>query len=64
MKKKLLFKKVSIASINHLQSLNGGGTIPTTDPGNGCFSEETAPETTCITVENNCKTKTTRGYTI
>jgi len=77
MHKKLLLKKVSIASMNHLQAIKGGGTLlcntvnicetldkcETLDD-DECLSFHTAIETTCATTADiQCKTGTSRGNT-
>ena len=63
--KKLFLTKVNIASVNDLQNIKGGNTIPT-HPANTCISEETAVEATCSTITegSNCNTGTTRACTI
>ena len=52
MYKKLLLKKVCIASIDRSQNLEGGDTILTTYPANGCSSEESSSENTYVTVRS------------
>ena len=63
--KKLLLKKVNIASVNHLKTLTGGtDTTLETKPEQGCISGETDVTATicCAYTEDiECKTGTTRG---
>ena len=71
--KKLLLKKINIASINHLQSIKGGSD-ETLTPDEGCLYEHTDVNATCVASEyrTNCSpvaetlttcppTATTRG---
>ena len=64
--RKLLLKKVNVAPINYLHILKGGGG-ETYDPFNGCVSEQTDINATCVPSIDmiytckDCKTGTTRG---
>ncbi|MEM6718430.1 MAG: hypothetical protein AAF611_03845 [Bacteroidota bacterium] len=78
--KKLSLKKVNIASMNHLKINKGGTNAVTDlcDSKLVCSEDlsifqtlccdvrvdESTPEVTCITIEDNCKTKMTRACTI
>lgn len=68
--RKLLLKKVNIATMNHLHIIKGGVGDDTYDPNNTCVSLETDPRTDCIVTtadEKTCPaqdtfpTATTRG---